>query len=115
MIVQIEDAEAVDVVEDIAAVPGVDALFIGRADLAVAYGTGDPFARQVDDAAGRIADAARANGIAVAGFHADAASFDSARPGSASMLVLGSDQSMLKAAWSAAFKAVRGRARREPA
>ena len=38
VVCQIEDRAGVDNVREIAAVPGVDALFIGRADLAVAYG-----------------------------------------------------------------------------
>lgn len=35
---QIEDAEAIDVIEEIATVAGLDALFVGRADLTVSLG-----------------------------------------------------------------------------
>lgn len=45
-IAQIEDPEAVEDIDVIAAVPGIDALFVGRADLTVAYG-----ARSQDDSA----------------------------------------------------------------
>ena len=38
VIAQIEDTEAVDAIDEIAAVDGVDALYIGRVDLSVAYG-----------------------------------------------------------------------------
>jgi len=38
VIAQIEDPEAVDDIEAIAAVEGIDALFVGRADLTVVYG-----------------------------------------------------------------------------
>lgn len=38
VVLQIEDPEAIDAIEDIAAVEGVDALFVGRVDLTVAYG-----------------------------------------------------------------------------
>jgi len=38
LICQIEDSEGVECVEEIAAVPDVDALFVGRADLSVSYG-----------------------------------------------------------------------------
>lgn len=38
LIVQIETREALDVIEDIAAVPGVDAVFIGPSDLAASLG-----------------------------------------------------------------------------
>lgn len=41
LICQIEDREGVDCAHEIAAVPGVDALFVGRADLTVSYGMGD--------------------------------------------------------------------------
>lgn len=45
VIAQIEDPEAVDAIDEIAAVEGVDALYIGRVDLTVAYG-----AEKLDDA-----------------------------------------------------------------
>lgn len=37
-IAQIEDPEAIDDIDAIAAVPGIDALFVGRVDLTIAYG-----------------------------------------------------------------------------
>lgn len=56
---QIESVQAVEDVENIAAVPGVDALFIGRADLAMSMGLDDPGAPAVEDAVVRILAAAR--------------------------------------------------------
>lgn len=47
LIAQIEDAEAVDNLEAIAATDGVDALFVGRADLAVSNGYDDFFAPDI--------------------------------------------------------------------
>jgi 2-keto-3-deoxy-L-rhamnonate aldolase RhmA len=38
IIAMIEDPAAIDVIDDIAAVPGIDAFFIGRGDLTVAFG-----------------------------------------------------------------------------
>jgi 4-hydroxy-2-oxoheptanedioate aldolase len=38
LVIQIEDPEAVDCVEEIAAVEGVDLLFVGPGDLSIAYG-----------------------------------------------------------------------------
>lgn len=38
VILQIEDPEAVEAIDEIARVPGIDALFVGRVDLTVAYG-----------------------------------------------------------------------------
>ena len=42
MIGQIEEPEAVDIIDDIAAVEGLDGLFVGPADLAVCYGKTEP-------------------------------------------------------------------------
>ena len=38
VIAQIEDPEAIDAIDEIAAVDGIDALFVGRVDLTVSYG-----------------------------------------------------------------------------
>jgi 4-hydroxy-2-oxoheptanedioate aldolase len=40
VVAQIENASALDALEDIAAVPGIDALFVGPADLAASLGFG---------------------------------------------------------------------------
>jgi 4-hydroxy-2-oxoheptanedioate aldolase len=61
--VQIEDREAVDCVEGIAAVEGVDLLFVGPADLSISYGI--PMQRQhplVQRALDRVANAAEKAG-----------------------------------------------------
>ncbi len=60
---QIEDPEAVDCVEQIAAVDGVDLLFVGPADLSISYGV--PMQRQhplVQRALDRVANAAEKAG-----------------------------------------------------
>jgi 4-hydroxy-2-oxoheptanedioate aldolase len=63
--VQIESAEAVADVERIAAVAGVDALFIGPSDLSHSLGVpGDLEAPVFRDALGRVLAAARANQLA---------------------------------------------------
>ena len=41
VIAQIEDPEAIDAIDSIAQVPGIDALFVGRVDLTVAYAATD--------------------------------------------------------------------------
>ena len=56
---QIEDREAVDCVEGIAAVEGVDLLFVGPADLSISYGV--PMQRQhrlIQEAMDKVANAA---------------------------------------------------------
>jgi len=60
VLVQIEDRQAVDEVEEIAATPGVDGLFLGPADLSQSYGIPLQFDRPtMKIAVERIAAAAR--------------------------------------------------------
>lgn len=106
VILQIEDVAGVAAVEQIATVPGVDALFIGRADLAVTHGASDAAAPLVDELATRIAGAARDAGLRVATFYQDAASY-AAGTGEVDMLVLGSDQFVVRTGWAAALEQVR--------
>ncbi|HZT31182.1 MAG TPA: aldolase/citrate lyase family protein [Bryobacteraceae bacterium] len=63
LVLQIEDREAVDCVDEIAAVPGVDLLFVGPGDLTISYGvpmqTGH---KLVQDAIDRVAAACAKHG-----------------------------------------------------
>jgi 4-hydroxy-2-oxoheptanedioate aldolase len=64
--VQIETTEALDVVEEIAATPGIDALVVGPADLSSAMGLLGQFEHlRMREAIARIVAAARANGLSV--------------------------------------------------
>lgn len=63
VMVQIESLAGVTAVDEIAAVDGVDGLFVGPSDLAAAYGhLGNPAHPEVQGAIARIFDAARAAG-----------------------------------------------------
>ncbi len=63
VIVQIESPAAVDAIDEIAAVPGIDGLFIGPSDLAAGYGRrGHPKHDEVQAAMKRIFDRAAAHG-----------------------------------------------------
>jgi 2-keto-3-deoxy-L-rhamnonate aldolase RhmA len=62
VIVQIEEPEGVAAAADIAAVPGIDGLFVGPADLAVCYGSSDPSGPEVTAALARTGAAATAAG-----------------------------------------------------
>jgi 2-dehydro-3-deoxyglucarate aldolase len=65
-IVQVETAAAVAEVEEMAAVPGVDCLFVGLSDLSVDLGVPGEFRHpDVEAALDRVIAAARARGIAV--------------------------------------------------
>ena len=101
VIVQIESAAAVDAVGEIADVAGIDALFVGRADLAVAYGLDDAQSPHVDSVAATIASAATRAGVRLGSFFPDAASFATKSAADFGMVILGSDQSILRNGWSA--------------
>ncbi len=76
VIAQIEDGEGLENVEDIAAVDGLDGIFIGRGDLSVALDAAELGAPVVLEACERIIRAARSNGVAVSAF---VSSIDEAR------------------------------------
>ncbi|MCY4336672.1 MAG: aldolase/citrate lyase family protein [Litoreibacter sp.] len=61
VIAQIEEPEGVEAAEQIAAVDGIDGLFVGPADLAVCYGKTDIADPQVRDAMRRTGEAAKAH------------------------------------------------------
>ncbi|GAA5067534.1 aldolase/citrate lyase family protein [Roseibacterium beibuensis] len=73
VIAQIEDAEAVGAVEEIAATPGIDALFLGPADLSVGYGKDRQDSPELTAALARVGAAAKANGLGYATFVPNAA------------------------------------------
>jgi len=62
VIAMIEDPEAVENIDAIAAVEGIDGFFIGRGDLTVAYGASASDAPEIIEAVSRIIKAARAVG-----------------------------------------------------
>lgn len=62
VIAQIEEPEGVDAAAEIAAVEGIDGLFVGPADLAVAYGVTDPNAPVLQTALQKVGDATQATG-----------------------------------------------------
>ncbi|HLA85620.1 MAG TPA: aldolase/citrate lyase family protein [Thermoguttaceae bacterium] len=64
LVVQLEDAAAIDRADEIAAVPGIDVLFVGPADLSLSLGMpGEPDHPQVVDLIGRVVRACEANGV----------------------------------------------------
>jgi 2-keto-3-deoxy-L-rhamnonate aldolase RhmA len=93
---QIEDSQAVECVEDIAAVEGVDCLFIGRADLAVSYQAASLDDPRIDAAVERSVAAGRAHGVPVGIFVADATQVQQYAARGISFFIVGSDQSVLR-------------------
>jgi len=65
LVVQIEDREAVDEIDKIAAIPGIDVLFVGPGDLSQSYGHPGVIDHPlVETAIDRVSAAAARNGIA---------------------------------------------------
>lgn len=64
-IAMIEDAAALDQLDDIAQVEGLSGMFMGRADLAVALGERSMQAKAVDEAVERITEAGRRHKVAL--------------------------------------------------
>jgi len=100
--VQIESPHAVDDVDEICAVEGVDAVFIGPSDLAASLGRlGDASHPEVQDAMRRVIDRARAANVAVgilAPVEADARRYMDM---GVTMVAVGSDQGLFRAATQA--------------
>lgn len=107
VVVQVETAMAVQNVSEIAQVAGVDALFIGRADLAVSYGADTLDDARVSQAVSRICSAAREVGRPVGVFLPDTRELDAFIDMGATFFIIGSDQSLLKSAAAAVVAAAR--------
>ena len=106
VIVQIEDIAALDNVADIAAVDGVDALFVGRVDLAVAMQKAVSDAGVVDAVKG-VCAAAKDASPAVGMFTPNLAELPDWRNAGASLFLLSSDQSMLLAGANQLVESIR--------
>lgn len=98
VLVQIESGEAVAQVREIAAVPGVDCLFIGPADLAVSIGADSPGDPRVAEAIAQVCAVGRAARCAVGCFVSDVAQVAGLRSLGVAFFVVGSDQALLRAA-----------------
>lgn len=95
VIAQIEDLEALEAIDNIAAVDGVDCLFIGRIDLTVALGALSPAEQVVVDAVQSICAAAKASDRRVGMFVSDMAEIPKWRDAGASLFILKSDHAFM--------------------
>jgi 2-keto-3-deoxy-L-rhamnonate aldolase RhmA len=107
-IAQIEDAEALDQLDAIAAVPGLDALFIGRADLTISLDADGADDARVVEAVQRIVSAGRRAGIATGMFLPRVADVGHWRDAGATLFLLESDHHFLRAGSTALAGAIRG-------
>ncbi|WP_151720229.1 HpcH/HpaI aldolase family protein [Gemmobacter serpentinus] len=96
VIAMIEDASALPLIDTIVAVEGLDAIFIGRADLAVSMG--EAIAEGgLDRAVNRIQSAAHAQDLPVMILAATPAEMEAFRRQGATAFLYGSDQGFLRA------------------
>ena len=99
VIVMVEDVEGVSNVEDIAAVEGLDGIFVGTGDLSLSLGClGEPMHDDMLAAFKRIAAAARANGVALGGFPASREMYDFCYGEGFRFFLTGLDAGLLRAA-----------------
>ncbi|HHW34067.1 MAG TPA: aldolase [Paracoccus solventivorans] len=94
VMVQIEDAPALDRLDEIAACPDLDVLFVGPADLSQSLGVGFPSA-ELDGAILRVIDAARRAGVAPGLFVGDETQIPLWQERGVTVFVCGSDQGLL--------------------
>ncbi|MET0969944.1 MAG: aldolase/citrate lyase family protein [Tardiphaga sp.] len=106
-VAQIEDPVALDEIDAIAAVDGVDSLFIGRGDLTAAFGDESKDPPAVLRAVERISEAARKANKAISVFVGNAAEAAWLNSLGASVFVFSSDQGFLRQAASAGLREVR--------
>ncbi len=95
VIAQIEDIEAVERIDEIAAVDGIDCLFVGRIDLTVALGAASPDDPRVIEAVETICAAGRAAGKSVGMFVPKVEEAKRWREQGASLFLLSSDHSFI--------------------
>ena len=95
IVAQIEDPEAIDAIEAIAQVEGIDALFVGRADLTVAYGAATQDDPRVVAAVEAVCAAGRRHGRPIGMFLARETDVPSWVAQGASFFLLGSDHGFI--------------------
>ena len=108
VIAQIEDAEALAEIDAIAATPGLDALFIGRADLTVSLDAATPDAPEVIVAVEAICAAGQRAGIAVGMFLGRVGDVAQWREHGASLFILQSDHDFILQGAASLAGAIRG-------
>jgi 2-keto-3-deoxy-L-rhamnonate aldolase RhmA len=95
VILQIEDLEALEALDEIAAVEGIDCLFIGRIDLTVAYAAASANDERVLAAVKRVCEAGRKAGVPIGMFVPQVEEARQWIDQGASLFLLESDQSFL--------------------
>jgi 2-keto-3-deoxy-L-rhamnonate aldolase RhmA len=105
-IAMIEDPEALDEIDDILAVDGLDGVFIGRGDLTVAFGASGMDAPEIVDACTRIIAAAKKAGKPVAVMVANGEEAKRFRQAGATTFITASDHGFMRQAASKALQEI---------
>lgn len=108
VVAQIEDPSALDEIEAISAVEGIDALFFGAADMAVGLGLGNAAAPEVEAAFARVAAAAAVAGKPLAAHCGAAGGIVGLSHKGVGLAFVGSDQGLVLAGARAIAAAARG-------
>ena len=95
VIAQIEDAEALDRLDDIASVEGIDCLFVGRIDLTISLGAKTPTDAVVIDAVNKICEVGVRHGKTIGMFIPPTESCETWQRKGASFFMLASDHVFL--------------------
>jgi 2-dehydro-3-deoxyglucarate aldolase/4-hydroxy-2-oxoheptanedioate aldolase len=104
-VVQIETAPALENVREIAAIPGVDVLFVGPSDLSMALGIPGQFENPILlEAFDKVIDAARSSNIAPGILAVDPDRVEALSSRGFTFIGVGSDASLLRAAARSAAK-----------
>ena len=109
VVAQIEDPEALDEIDAIAAVDGIDSLFIGRGDLTAAFGDESKDPPAVRQAVERISAAALKAGKSISVYVGNGTEAAWLKTLGASTFVLSSDQGFLRQGALAGLAEVRGK------
>lgn len=97
VVAQIEDPDAIDDIDAIAAVDGIDALFVGRVDLSVSYGAASPDDPRVVAATQAVCDAGRRHARPTGLYLSREADIAAWAEKGAQLFLLGSDHGFLLA------------------
>ena len=103
---QIEEPEGVEAAAEIAAVDGIDALFIGPADLSISYGQPNLTSPELADAFKRVGQATRAAGKALVTFVGNAEKARAWSEFGINVFLVGSDTNFIQIAAQSAHKGV---------
>lgn len=105
VIVQIEDAEGVQNAAAITATEGVDACFVGRADLSASLGLFDLQAPEIETATRHVFDQCKAHGVSPMAFVSDLSDCPAWFERGAGMIAVGSEHKAIQSYFDSAKRA----------